>query len=149
MNSAKSNLPLRVVFDTNVYISAILTSGTPRAVLSESFRREEIEVLVSEPILTEIERILRLKIRRSLWDIITILIAIRQNSTLISPESKLLVITEDEADNRIIECAFHGKAQYIVSGDRHLLSLKEYRGITILSPTEFLREIENQAMNAN
>ena len=142
MNSAKSNLPLRVVFDTNVYISAILTAGTPRVVVSESFRREEIEILVSEVILTEIERILRLKIRRSFWDIITILIAIRQNSTLISPESELLVVTEDEADNRIIECAFQGKAQYIVSGDHHLLSLKEYQGIRILSPTEFLREIE-------
>ena len=142
MNSAKNNLPLRVVFDTNVYISAILTAGTPRVVVSESFRREEIEILVSEAILTEIERILRLKIRRPLWDIITILIAIRQNSTLISPESELLVVTEDEADNRIIECAFQGKAQYIVSGDRHLLSLKEYQGIRILSPIEFLREIE-------
>ena len=142
MNSAKNNLPLRVVFDTNVYISAILTAGTPRVVVSESFRREEIEILVSEVILTEIERILRLKIRRPLWDIITILIAIRQNSTLISPESELLVVTEDEADNRIIECAFQGKAQYIVSGDRHLLSLKEYQGIRILSPIEFLREIE-------
>jgi putative PIN family toxin of toxin-antitoxin system len=144
MNSAKSNLPLplKVVFDTNVYISAILTAGTPRVVVSESLRREEIEILVSEVILTEIERILRLKIRRPLWDIMTILIAIRQNSTLISPESELLVVTEDEADNRIIECAFQGKAQYIVSGDRHLLSLREYQGIRILSPTEFLREIE-------
>lgn len=142
MNSAKNNLPLKVVFDTNVYISAILTAGTPRAVLSESFRREEIEILVSEAILSEIERILRLKIRRPLWDIVTILIAIRQNSTLISPESELLVVTEDEADNRIIECAFQGKAQYIVSGDRHLLSLKEYQGVRILSPIEFLREIE-------
>ena len=54
MNSAKNSLPLKVVFDTNVYISAILTAGTPRAILSESFRREEIEVLVSEPILIEI-----------------------------------------------------------------------------------------------
>jgi len=143
MNSAKSNPPLKVVFDTNVYISAILTAGTPRAILSESFRREEIEVLVSEPILTEIERILRLKIRRSLEDVVTILIAVRQNSTLISSESELLVIAEDKADNRIIECAFQGKAQYVVSGDRHLLNLKEYQGIRILSPIEFLREIEN------
>ena len=143
MNSAKNNPPLKVVFDTNVYISAILTAGTPRAILSESFRREEIEVLVSEPILTEIERILRLKIRRSLEDVVTILIAVRQNSTLISSESELLVIAEDKADNRIIECAFQGKAQYVVSGDRHLLNLKEYQGIRILSPIEFLREIEN------
>ena len=143
MNSAKNNPPLKVVFDTNVYISAILTAGAPRAILSESFRREEIEVLVSEPILTEIERILRLKIRRSLEDVVTILIAVRQNSTLISSESELLVIAEDKADNRIIECAFQGKAQYVVSGDRHLLNLKEYQGIRILSPIEFLREIEN------
>jgi len=143
MNSVKSKPLLKVVFDTNVYISAVLTSGTPRVVLLESFSREEIEVLISEPILSEIERILRLKIGRSYGDIMAILIAIRQNTTLISPELELSVIAEDEADNRIVECAIQGKAQYIVSGDHHVLSLEEYRGVRILSPTEFLREVEN------
>jgi len=143
MNSVKSKPLLKVVFDTDVYISAILTSGTPRVVLLESFKREGIEILISEPILSEIERILRLKIRRPYWETMAVLIAIRQNSTLISPELKLSVITEDEADNRIVECALQGKAQYVISGDHHILSLKEYRGVKILSPTEFLREIEN------
>ena len=140
MNSVESKPLLRVVFDTNVYISAILTSGTPRMAVLESFKREEIEILISEPILSEIERILRLKIQRPHWEIMAILIAIRQNATLITPELELSVITEDEADNRIIECAFQGKARYIVSGDHHVLSLKEYQGIKTLSPTEFLRE---------
>ena len=72
-----------------------------------------------------------------------ILIAIRQNTILISPELELSVIAEDEADNRIVECALQGKAQYIISGDHHILSLREYRGIKILSPTEFLREVES------
>ena len=81
MNSVKKT-PLKVVFDTNVYISAILTSGTPRAALLECFKREEIEVLISEPILSEIERILRLKIRRPYREVTGMLIAIRQNTTL-------------------------------------------------------------------
>jgi putative PIN family toxin of toxin-antitoxin system len=143
MNSVKNKPLLKVVFDTNVYISAILTSGTPRVVLLESLKREEIRILISEPILSEIERILRLKIRRPYGEIMTILIAIRQNTTLISPELEVSVIAEDEADNRIVECALQGKAQYIVSGDHHILSLKEYRGMKILSPTEFLREVES------
>jgi putative PIN family toxin of toxin-antitoxin system len=141
MNSVKSKPLLKVVFDTNVYISAILASGTPRVALLESFSREEIGILISEPILSEIERIIRLKIRRPYGEIMAILMAIRQNTTLISPELELSVIAEDEADNRIVECAVQGKAQYIVSGDHHILSLKEYRGIKILSPTEFLREV--------
>ena len=143
MNSVENKPLLKVVFDTNVYISAILTSGTPRAALLESFRREGIEVLISEPILLEIERILRLKIRRSYSEAMAILMAIRENTTLISPESTLAVIEADETDNRIIECAIKGSAQYVVSGDRHILSLKEYQGIRIISPTEFLRDMEN------
>jgi len=145
MNSVESKPLLKVVFDTNVYISAILTSGTPRVALLESFRRKGIEVLISEPILLEIERILRLKIRRSHSEAMAILMAIRKNTTLISPESNLAVIEADETDNRIIECAVKGSAQCVVSGDRHILSLEEHQGIRVMSPTEFLRDMENGA----
>jgi len=133
---------VRVVFDTNIYISAILTPGKAREVL-ELARKREIQLLISEAILAEIERILRIKIQRSDFEIALILKGIRSISTFVSPFLKLSIIKEDEPDNRILECALEGKAQYIISGDkRHLLPLKEFRGIKILNPTEFLKFFE-------
>ena len=141
--SDTSNIPkLRVVFDTNVYISAILSSGNPRRVL-EMASRNEIELLISDPIFSEIERVLRTKVFKSELQVTTTLSGIGDISILVSPGMKLSVIDRHEADNRIIECAVQGEAQYVVSGDHHVLSLKEYQGIKILSPTEFLEEINH------
>jgi predicted nucleic acid-binding protein len=61
-------------------------------------------------------------------------------ATLVIPKQTLKVIKERDSDNRILECTVEGKAQYIVSGDEHhLLPLREFEGIKILSPAEFLR----------
>ena len=141
--SDTSDIPeLRVVFDTNVYISAILSSGNPRRVL-ELATRNEIGLLISDHILSEIERVLRTKIFKRELQVTTIRSGIRDISVLVSPGVELSVIHRHEADNRIIECAVQGEAQYVVSGDHHVLSLKEYQGIKILSPTEFLVEINH------
>ncbi len=59
----------------------------------------------------------------------------------VSPTVKLDVIKADPKDNIILECAVAGNADYIVSGDKHLLDLKEFSGIKILKPAEFLRKI--------
>ncbi len=129
---------LKVVLDTNVYISAILTLGNSREVLELS-KKGEITPLISEAILLEIERILRLKLKRPQFEVFVILEAIREISIFVSPSQIFSVIKEDDADNRILECAVEGKAKYIISGDkRHLLPLKRYRGIKILSPKDFL-----------
>jgi predicted nucleic acid-binding protein len=65
---------------------------------------------------------------------------IRAKAILVHPKNKVSVIKEKDDDNRILECAIEGRAQYLISGDRkHLLPVKEYQGIKILSPTEFLR----------
>ena len=59
---------------------------------------------------------------------------------MIKPERRISIIKQDEDDNRILECAIEGKAEYIISGDEHhLLPLNEYQGIKILSPAEFLK----------
>ena len=108
----------------------------------ELARDGKIRLLISEAILGEVERVLRLKLYRTDWEIAAILRGIRNISHFVSPGSKILVIKEDEADNRILECAVEAKAQYVVSGDEHhLLPLGEFEGIKILSPAEFLRLI--------
>ena len=128
----------KVVLDTNVYISAILFGGKPE-VIRKLLREGKIEVLVSEAIILEIAEVLRRKFDWDSWQISQVIDEIRAITTLVVPRESIFLI-RDDADNRILECAFEGNAQYIISGDKHhLLPLKEYEGIKILTPGEFLR----------
>ncbi len=129
---------IKVAADTNVYISAILFGGKPEEI-RESAREGEVELLISETILAEIAGVLKKKFDWSDWQISEVIKDIRAITTLITPTSTLSVIKEDEPDNRVLECATEGKAQYIISGDEHHLQpLKEYQGIKILSPAQFI-----------
>jgi len=140
MNFVKKNPVQRVVLDTNVYISAILFGGTPEKIRKLSKERK-IELLISEAIIAEVAEVLRKKFNWESWQISQIINDIRKTATLVIPHQTLSVVKKDEDDNRILECGVEGKAQYIISGDkRHLLSLKQYQGIKILSPANFLKE---------
>jgi len=130
---------LRVVIDTNVFISGLNFAGKPGEVL-QLFWKGEIRVFISSFILKEIEKILREKFDWSEEQIQRILTRIKAKVIEVDPKIKLSVIKEKDEDNRILECAIEGKTQYLISGDeRHLLPLKEYQGIKILSPSEFLK----------
>ncbi|MBN2015906.1 putative toxin-antitoxin system toxin component, PIN family [Candidatus Dojkabacteria bacterium] len=130
---------LRVVIDTNVFISGLNFAGKPGKVL-DLFIKDELEVLVSPFILSELERILRNKFEWKDERVIRVLNLITAKSIEVRPRNSLSVIKGKDADNRILECAVEGKADYIISGDRrHILPLKEYSGIEILSPDDFLR----------
>jgi len=136
---------LKVVIDTNVFISGLNFAGTPSEVL-ELFINDEIEAYISPFILREIERILREKFDWEEGQIETALKRIKGKAIQVQPKIKIFVIKQKEADNRILECAVEGKVGYIVSGDkRHLLPLKEYKGIKIVSPAQFLRIISQEA----
>jgi putative PIN family toxin of toxin-antitoxin system len=127
-----------VVADTNIYISAILSAGKPREI-GNLARQGKIELLVSEAILDELAGVFRRKFDWSEWQISEVIENLSAITTLVIPKRTLKVIKAHDPDNRILECAIEGEAQYIVSGDEHhLLPLKEYRGIKILSPAEFL-----------
>jgi len=129
----------KVVIDTNVFISGLNFVGKPSEVL-ELFIKGEIEVYISPFILKELERILREKFD---WNEITIkkvLNKIKQKAIIVRPKTKISIIETKKDDNRILECALEGKVKYLISGDeRHLLPLKNFRGIKILPPSEFLK----------
>jgi len=132
---------LKVVIDTNVFISGLNFAGAPSEVL-ELFINDEIKVYISSFILREIERILKEKFEWGKEQIETALNRIRRKAIQVQPKTKISAIKQKEDDNRILECAVEGKVKYIISGDRHhLLPLKEYKGIKILSPSQFLRII--------
>ena len=129
----------RVVIDTNVFVSGLNFAGKPGEIL-ELFIKGDIEVFISPFILSEIERIFRERFEWGEGNIHRVLNRIKRQTILVHPKKKVSVIKENDDDNRILECAIEGRVQYLISGGRkHLLPLKEYQGVKILSPAEFLR----------
>ncbi|RLF30940.1 MAG: putative toxin-antitoxin system toxin component, PIN family [Thermoplasmata archaeon] len=120
----------------------MLNFGGKPAQILQRFITGEIEVYISPFILNELERILREKFEWEENRIADVIGRIREKAVEVHPKRRVSVIEGKRDDNRILECALEGKAEYIISGDkRHLLPLKEYRGIKILSPAEFLMMI--------
>jgi len=136
---AESKSKLKVVIDTNVFVSGLTFKGKPREIL-DLIWRGDIEACISSFILKELEETLR---KDFSWDrdqIKHTIEKIKARTILIQPKTKVSVIKGKDDDNRILECAIEGKVRYLISGDKkHLLSLKEYQKIKILSPAEFLR----------
>ena len=128
----------KVVIDTNVFISGLIFTGKPSEVL-ELFIKGEIEVYISPFILKELKGILRKKFEWNEKQLQKILDKIKKKAVIVQPETKISIIKAKKDDNRILECGVDGRVQYIISGDkRHILPLKNFRGIKILSPSEFL-----------
>lgn len=131
----------KVVIDTNVFVSGLNFKGKPREIL-DLIWKEEIKVCISPFILRELEKILEGVFGWNKERIGSIVERMKDKTIEVQPKIKISVIKEKNDDNRILECAVEGKAQYIVSGDKHhLLPLKEYEGMKILSPAEFLEII--------
>jgi len=131
---------LTVVCDTNIYISSLITSsGPPEEVLALG-RSGKIAIAVSLPIINEIGRVLHNKLLLENNAVKDVLREIMQFTSYVEPSVSVTVIKEKLADNRIIECALEAEAGFIISGDRkHLLPLKKYNGIRIMSPADFLK----------
>jgi putative PIN family toxin of toxin-antitoxin system len=127
----------RVVFDTNVLISAFIFGRNPER-LFDLARFGELQLIVSPDILMEFASILKEKFAWAEDDIAEAITAIGYSSELVRPAEKLKVVSDD-ADNRILECAMAGEASFIVSGDHHLLDLEEHEGIRIVRPKAFLK----------
>jgi putative PIN family toxin of toxin-antitoxin system len=128
---------VRVVLDTNIYISALNFGGTPEQVLTLA-RKGRMELFISAPILNEIERVLRRKFKWPMNRIGEASALLKEFATIVEPVERVSAIAKDEPDNRVLECAAAAKANVIVSGDSHLRELGNFRGIRILSPRAFL-----------
>jgi len=124
---------LRIVFDSNVYISALLFKGIPGKIL-EMAQKDKITLIVSDEIIAETERILEDKFKWPRHNIDKFKTRLSDISENIRADIKVDIIKERESDNRILECAVYGDANLIVSGDKHLLKLKSYKNIPIVRP---------------
>ena len=132
---------MRIVLDTNVLISAfVFPGGTPEEVY-RLVLEGKVELITSRPLLAELGSILTSKFgwqRDRVEDVVSQILRIAE---VVKPTKKLLVITADPSDNRVLEAALEGRAETVVSGDRHLLQLESWRGISFRSPSAFLSEL--------
>lgn len=132
---------IKVVLDTNVLISAILFGGKPRQILEKAIRGE-MRLCLSEPILEELRGVLqRSKFDYSPEMIQFILTELAGIADFVNPSEMIDLVLEDPDDNRILECAVEAKANYIISGDFHLLKLSRYRNIEVLNAAAFLERL--------
>ena len=131
----------RVVLDTNVYISALMFGGLPGSILDLAFLKS-FTLIISPALLDELDEKLLAKFGVSREDAGIIRARMENTAEVVEPENVLTVITEDPDDNRVLECAVRGRADLIVSGDRHLLKLESYRGISIVTVRQFLESTE-------
>lgn len=132
---------LRVVFDTSVYIAAFITYGTAKQALDLARgRNKKIQLLTSAEIMNELGQKLREKFFWPERRIKETIKAITHIAEIIQPQHSLKVLA-DEEDNRIVECAVLGNADLIVSRDRHLLTLKKYQNIPIVTAVDLLHSV--------
>lgn len=136
---------LRVTADTNIYISALNFGGMPERFLRLA-EAGAIQLVTSDSILAEVEKVLRGG--KFAWPEEEIAKALRQLSRFterVQPTHTLDIITADPPDNRILECADAGRADYIVSGDDHLLQLKQHGNAPIVKVAAFLKQLRGEA----
>ncbi len=137
--------PPRIVVDSNVVISGLLFGGTPAHVLGVVVKGKA-HCFTSLPILDEVRGVLqRAKFGLTPEQVLSFVEEFHLLCEVVAPCSVVHVIRADPADDRILECAAEAKADVIVSGDSHLLELREWRSIRIVSPTDFMEDIGNQS----
>lgn len=129
---------LKIVLDTNIYISAILFGGKPKKIL-ELINEVKIHSFVSPEILLEINQVLRRKkFGFSFQEANEIIKEIEITSKITYPDREYYAVERDKKDNIIIDCAMKAEVDTIITGDSGLLDMIDFRGIKILKPAKFL-----------
>lgn len=132
---------LKIVADTNIFISSLIRGGKPRQLIFK-IDGADVKLVSSEPLLKELVTILaRDKIRRYAGrrDVEGFLKYLGKRMTLVKIKSGFKVVKEDPKDDVVLNTAYSARADYIVSGDKHLTSLRRFKGIKIVTANEMLR----------
>lgn len=134
----------RIVLDSNVVISGFLFGGVP-AQLLELVLEGSIECFTSLPILDEIRNVLlRPKFGLSSDQALTLIEELHDLCQVVMPGERIMAVFDDPDDNMILECASTVNTGIIITGDSHLLHLRQWRDIHILSPSDFLKTLDEQ-----
>ena len=128
---------MRVVFDTNILVSALVFPGGRGEAALRLIIEEQDQLVISKPILDELLGILARKFSRDAEELAHVAVFLSDLAVFVKPRRRLHIV-KDDPDNRILECALAARAEAIVTGDRALLALGEYGGVRIVSLREYL-----------
>ncbi len=138
---------MRIALDTNVLVSAFISRrGQPAGLLNILLTFQEIQLVLSDPILEEFKDVLsrsevKERFHYSARDIDTFFRAVRDVSSRVKIKSNFKIVADDPKDDVVLNTAHDGGADYIVSGDHHLRELKDFKGIKIVSPNKMMKII--------
>jgi len=135
--------------DANVFVSAVLKPQSDLARIFDLVKAGKVKLIISSDILSEIRGVLlypklRKRHRRTPKKIDDFLKKTVRVSIITSGKMKVEAIKDDPEDNKYLAAAAEGKADFIISGDHHLIELGIFQGIRILSPSMFLKLLEKQ-----
>ena len=129
---------LRAVLDTNILVSAIISDGKARDLLKKGIANK-YRIVTSDLILKELAAVLcRPKFKTCTDETSRIIVALRKTADVVDVKTKIEAIKEDPKDDMVIETALDGEARIIVTGDNHLLALKQFGAIKIITIEEML-----------
>jgi len=135
---------MKIVIDSNVFVSSLFWKGNPRKIFDRVIDGFD-ELFIIDEILEEIKEVLS----RDKFDIetkeVNDYVKIIENfSQKIVHNNIIENVSRDMDDNKILKCAFEGNVEFIITGDKDLLVLREYKSIKILNPKEYLEIIEKK-----
>jgi uncharacterized protein len=139
---------MRVVLDANIFASALISDeGNPARIINR-WLAGEFDLLLSRPIVDEILKVtgyerIQNKYAKVGENRLEFVALVEENGIWVEPSETIDIVSADESDNRYIECAVTGNAQYIVSGDQHLLGIGDYQGIIIVTPAMFITLLDS------
>ena len=128
---------MRVVFDTNIFVSAFVFPGSRADAAVRRVLDGEDELVISRAIIDELLTVLARKFARDADELGRVAVFLSDLGVVVRPRGRVTILS-DEADNRILECARSGHADLIVTGDRAMLALGRYQDIDIKSLREYL-----------
>jgi len=129
---------MKIVLDTNVFVSGVFFSGPPYQIL-KAWRNQEFQIVTSPEILDEYHRVGKeLSARFPVVDLDPILKLIIAKAELIEAASLDEAVCDDPDDDKFFASAIAGEAMLIVSGDKHLLKMSGYQGIEVMRPRQFV-----------
>lgn len=126
----------KVTFDTNILISSTLWKNSVSRKLLDKLILQSKEIFITKEILEEYCKVLKRDFNLSEEEIKEKAELILSLTKIIIPLTRIDVVKEDSTDNKILECAFESRSDYIISYDQHLLKMKEYKNIKIIKPEE-------------
>lgn len=128
---------MRVVFDTNIFVSALVFPGGRAEAAMHRILDGQDELLLSPPILDEVLRILAEKFSRDKEELSRVAVLLGDIAEVVRPKRSIHVLA-DEPDNRILECAVSGRADRIVTGDKGMFALGAFQGIPVVPLASYL-----------